>query len=139
MPTLPSRFRRPLGLAFGASLLLASLPGCIVWEIRDELVAVNEGLGQVQHRLDAVDQTNIKLDHLQAQLEDLQAQLKVLDSINASLASVDTTLKSLDRTLASVLNLVRQIDGAIPFLRFTDDEEDEPAAEPDQPPEAPGD
>ncbi len=134
MLTTRTRWGTPLGVLMLLAMLW-TLPGCIVWEIRDQLVAVNESLVDVDEKLntlEALEETNRKLATLQVQIESLQDQLEVLETIDASLSSVNTTLASLDRTLASILRIVRQIDGAIPFLRFTDDEE-EPEAD------APGD
>ena len=58
-------------LALGASLLcLAVMPGCIAWDIHDQLVTINSNVDAV---VDRVDEANKRLDTTNAELDVLQA------------------------------------------------------------------
>jgi hypothetical protein len=121
---------RVLAMAMGAA---GVLPGCVAWEIRDEMRAANARLVEVQgtivqtnERLDRVeagltrlDQTNTligtveqglgRIDSTNSSLSTLEQQLALLNSINTSLSRLDTHLAALRRTIG-------RIDSAIPFL-----------------------
>lgn len=122
---------------------LAAAPGCVVWEIRDEMRAVNTRLDQVDAslaevnaQLDGVqttlDDTNVFLESVygglgdtNSSLEDMHERLRMLRSIEESLVRLDTHLGSLRRT-------INRIDGAIPFLSLGGGDEvlDPPAQAP---------
>lgn len=110
------------GLA--ASVFLGMSSGCVVIEIRDELVAVNQNLDTVGSRLDAIE---TQLAEIEPQLEPLP-YLERLDSLE----SITTSLDDIDQHLASLRKTISSIDSAVPFLKFSDPEpepEEEPAAE----------
>ncbi len=102
-----------------AALLLVTLltlPGCIVWDIRDEMKNANAQLGDVRIGLAKLDDTNERLDKTIADLqrtnalvEGVQKQLAVLNTINISCSRLDVHLAALRRTLG-------KLDSAIPFL-----------------------
>lgn len=116
-----------------AMAMAGVLPGCVAWEIRDEMRAANARLVEVQgtivqtnERLDRVeagltrlDQTNTligtveqglgRIDSTNSSLSTLEQQLALLNSINTSLSRLDTHLAALRRTIG-------RIDSAIPFL-----------------------
>lgn len=137
---------------------LALLPGCVVWEIRDEMRGVNTRLDKVESTLQTVDAglntVNSELTDIEVQLGDVRATIdntnEYLDSVygglddtNSSLGdmqerllllrSVQTSLTNIDAHLASLRKTINRIDGAIPFLSLGGDEVVEspaPASEP---------
>lgn len=106
-----------VSILLAAPLALATLPGCIIQDIRDDLRGVNERLDRVDTRLEELRVTNETLAQLENQLELLQ--------------SIDTSLKNLDVHLASLRETIGNIDSAIPFLKISGDEPaDESQTEP---------
>lgn len=109
------------------------LPGCVAWQIRDEMraanarlidvqgtiVQTNERLDRVESGLTRLDQTNTligtveqglgRIDSTNTSLSTLEQQLALLNSINTSLSRLDTHLAALRRTIG-------RIDSVIPFL-----------------------
>ncbi len=97
--------------------ILASLPGCLAFEIRDELRLVNASMEDVKIKLDSVNSGLQKLERTNTVLADLDMKLTALETTNASLSSIDAHLASLRKTLNS-------IDSTIPFLKVSGDDED---------------
>src|SRR5262245_13841783 len=92
-------------------LLLAVLlmPGCVAWEIRDEmrnantkLTDVHSSLGATNDRLDKVDNGLGRIDATNTSLDTLHQQLALLTSIKESLARLDTHLASLRKTIGRI-------------------------------------
>lgn len=119
-------------LLVSCSTLLV-LPGCVVWEIRDELRGANKQLGEVQASLGKLDETNQSLvdtnkalDQTNKSIDDVQAGLARIDTTNSSLDGVDkrlavltpiqTSLNRLDQHLAALRRTIGRIDSVIPFL-----------------------
>lgn len=153
MPT--PRFAQRLALAVVAPTILATMPACIAWEIRDELtemnqsvdttiaelqsidgnlVAVNERLGSIDTSLAKV---NASLANIDTDLDRVARTNDLVDNANVRLKmleSVQTSLASIDKSLMSLRGTIENIDSTIPFLKFSDpgpDEEEEAAAESD--------
>ncbi|MFN7021468.1 MAG: hypothetical protein ACK4WH_09095 [Phycisphaerales bacterium] len=82
---------------------LIALPGCIAWEIRDEIRATNQHLCEVKpalvHTLHSVEETNQAIARTQAQLAEVQA---ALTQTQTHLASVHFSLKRTDGNLVAV-------------------------------------
>lgn len=116
----PMKSRIPLVAALAALLLL---PGCIVSEIRDQMVAANESLDRVELALERIDATNARLKEVETKLK----ALETMESINGSLVSIDGTLHKLDDHLASLRRTIDNIDSTIPFLSISGDSEEEEA------------
>lgn len=117
------------GAASAALLAIAPMPGCVVWEIRDEMRAANASMQEVRRQIDhtsgliaqvhgRLDQTNTLVTGVDRRLH----RLEVLDSIQASLAAVDEHLASLRRTIDNV-------DRAVPFMDVGDKAAPPPAPE----------
>lgn len=107
-------------------LLAANLPGCIVYDIRDNLVAINQSLDVIQEDLKEVQKTN-------EQLVGLDNRLVILDGMGDSLQRLDEHLLSLRKTIAN-------IDSTIPFLKLSSEsaseiEKDEANREPQAQPQ----
>lgn len=119
-------------LLLSCSTLLV-LPGCVVWEIRDELRGANKQLGEVQASLGKLDETNQSLvdtnkalAQTNKSIDDVQAGLARIDTTNSSLDGVDkrlavlapiqTSLNRLDQHLAALRRTIGRIDSVIPFL-----------------------
>jgi hypothetical protein len=119
-----------LGLLGGTAL---SMPGCVVWEIRNDLRKANTQLQDVQGSLKKLDTTNESLDKTNAQLEhtsklinEVEQGLGRIDTTNNGLSSLDkqlailkqieTSLGHLDQHLAALRRTIGRIDSAIPFL-----------------------
>lgn len=124
--------------------LLLFLPGCVVWEIRDEMRATNqhlddvkesletantamatanEGLAQANSRLDQVDEGLARLDQTNTLMNDVgqdlgrvKVQLEGVGGQLAVLDSIQTSLQRLDVHLASLRKTIGSIDSMIPFL-----------------------
>ncbi len=109
-----------LGLLGAASLLL---PGCIVGEIRDNLVLANESLARVEVQLHEVNETNAHLVELQDSLRQLATIDLSLQNVDGELDGIAESLKRLDDHLVSLRKTLRSIDSTIPFLKISDDEE----------------
>jgi hypothetical protein len=136
--------------------LLLGLPGCVVWEIRDEMRGVNSRLDVVDASLTevndeltdievqlsdvrgSIEQTNTYLDTVYGGLDDTNTSLADMQVRLALLRSVQTSLTNIDTHLASLRKTINRIDGAIPFLSLGGDEVIEtPAAEPEDGSSAP--
>lgn len=115
MLTCATHTRRLLMIASLAPLV-GALPGCIIWDIHEDLKTTNEMVASVDSRLDQVEVTN---EHLSL----MQERLEVLESIDAS-------LKKLDVHLASLRTTINNIDSTIPFLSISGDSDDEEVADP---------
>ena len=132
---VPPPFHRPhvrrRCLSIPLIAAVATLPGCGVWEIRDELASVNTRLAAVDERLGSIDE---QLQAIEPQLEPLPNldQLQTLGSITTSLEQIDAHLAALRRTISS-------LDRAVPFLKFSSEEDSEADAETpgDETPDAP--
>ncbi|MCW5758106.1 MAG: hypothetical protein KIT54_12785 [Phycisphaeraceae bacterium] len=98
-------------------VLSAHLSGCLAWEIRDELRAVNDSLDDVKIKLNSVNDGLLRLERTNTTLANLDMKLEALETTNASLSSIDAHLASLRRTL-------NNIDSTIPFLKISGDEKD---------------
>ncbi len=111
-------------------------PGCVVWEIRDEMRSANTNLADVKQTLDvansSLDEANSRLDRVEEGLtrldrtntliDSVETGLERIDTTNAELASlgklqsIDTSLSRLDVHLAAVRKTIGSIDNMIPFL-----------------------
>jgi hypothetical protein len=135
-----------------AALAAFLLPGCIVWEIRDQLKQANAQLSevngsvivthseiqQVKNRLNTMNAdlgtTNDKLLEANTKLVDVQSGLTRVDTTNSSLGTLDqqltgmqASLTRIDGHLASLSGTIGKLDGAIPFLDLGGDAPVEPA------------
>lgn len=95
-----------IGPGLAATLLM--LPGCVAFEIRDELRKTNENLAAANTQLMVA---NTELDAANAKL--LEANARLVDA-NRDLTTVNGHLGSLRNTLDN-------IDSMIPFINITDD------------------
>ncbi len=113
--------------------VLSFLPGCVVWEIRDELRGANKQLGEVQASLQKLDETNQSLvdtnkalAQTNKSIDEVQQGLARIDTTNGSLDGVDkrlavlnpiqASLTRLDVHLAALRRTIGRIDSVIPFL-----------------------
>lgn len=144
---------RPLLSLLAVLVLLPFLPGCIAWEIRDQLKTVNAQLAevngsvtvthseiqQVKNRLNTMNAdlgtTNDKLLEANTKLVDVQSGLTRVDTTNSSLGTLDQQLTSMqasltkiDGHLASLRGTIGKLDSAIPFLDLGGDAPVETAA-----------
>lgn len=119
-----------------------ALPGCIVRDIHNEMVGVNEHLTRVEIALAEIDRTNDALADLKVRLELLEKIASVdesLRSMDGQLTTIQGSLSNLDQHLASLRRTISNIDSTIPFLRISGDQPEEGEAEtpPDGPSETP--
>ena len=110
------------------TLLCANLQsGCVVREIRDEMVVSNQSISDTNELLrgirEDIDKTNAILDSLGQRLDRNMQQLEKLNTIDVSLTAIDAHLASLRKTLEN-------IDSTIPLLSFADSSEDEATTQP---------
>lgn len=98
--------------------VLATLPGCVVWDINDGIVASNGNLGRIEDELQTIsedlDQTNENLTTMEARLDSMDAQLK---SLQDQLTATNKHLESLRKT-------INNIDSTIPFLKLSGDDKE---------------
>ncbi|MFA6044809.1 MAG: hypothetical protein WC718_07485 [Phycisphaerales bacterium] len=127
----------PIIVALVVAAILSTLPGCVVWDIRDDLRKSNEQLTDVKQALDkansALDRANADLDTANERLDKVEAGLTRLDKTNAAidttnqslesldkqlalLGSINTSLGHLDQHLAAVRKTIGSIDSMIPFM-----------------------
>ena len=147
---------RPMLLLTFAAIAAFLLPGCIVWDIRDQLKQANAQLAevngsvtvthseiqQVKNRLNTMNAdlgtTNDKLLEANTKLVDVQSGLTRVDTTNSSLGTLDQQLTSMqasltkiDGHLASLRGTIGKLDSAIPFLDLGGDDTEELASERD--------
>jgi hypothetical protein len=134
--TIPARIRPALAHVWitrvsVTALILLTLPGCIVRDIRDEMVTSNQSIADTNRLLQGiredVDRTNEILSSLEGRLDRQFEQLQRLESVDGSLTAIDAHLASLRKTLEN-------IDSTIPLLSFADSSEDEATTQPETPP-----
>ncbi len=105
---------------------VCSLPGCVVWEIRDEMRRSNDQLTTVYFGIDetkqAIDHTNKRLDQTNDRLNEVNEGLTRLDRTNVliddvqrGLGRIDTTNTSLD-SLQAQLALLRSMNVSMSHL-----------------------
>jgi septal ring factor EnvC (AmiA/AmiB activator) len=101
---------------------IAALPGCVVWDINDGIIASNGNLGQIESGLneigDELGETNTNLQSVEARLTSMDEQLKALQ----------TQLDSTNKHLESLRKTINNIDSTIPFLKLSGDDEEEQEA-----------
>ena len=100
----------PTNKILRALILISVVPaasGCVVWDIKNNLEAVNA-------KLDKID---THLSQLQTDIEPLQ-ELDKLESISGSLTPIEEHLNSLRKTIAN-------IDSTIPLLNISGDDDEE--------------
>ncbi len=101
---------------------IAILPGCVVWDINDGIIASNGNLGQIESGLteigDELGETNSNLQSVEARLASMDEQLKALQ----------TQLDSTNKHLESLRKTINNIDSTIPFLKLSGDDEEEQEA-----------
>ncbi|MCA9274731.1 MAG: hypothetical protein KDA29_01770 [Phycisphaerales bacterium] len=109
---------RTLILFLGLAGALAILPGCVVWDINDGIVASNGNLGRIEGELQAINeelgQTNENLTTVEARLDSMDQQLK---SLQDQLTATNKHLESLRKT-------INNIDSTIPFLKLSGDDKE---------------
>lgn len=116
MPTIPPlRSLRPRRWA--AALLTICgcatfLPGCIAWEIRDELRTANYRISSLQTELEELQRTNQRL-------EVVRQQLLILERIQISLSN-------LDEHLAAVRVVISSMSSMMSLFDFSEDEPVDP-------------
>lgn len=119
---------RPLLLSVSLAVAAVTMPGCIVEDIRDQMVLINEQMTQIDAHLVAVDRRLEKLDTIDTSLESIDTSLTTVDQ---ELDGIAVTLTALDKHLASLRRTLSNIDSTIPFLKLSDDEEVEDTPEAD--------
>ena len=109
---------------YPAALLAACcaiMPGCIAWEIRDEMRTANYRISSLQTELEELQRTNQRL-------ELVRTQLLILERIQISLAN-------LDEHLAAVRVVISSMSSMMSLFDFSEEEptglEGDAATEPD--------
>lgn len=112
------------------------LPGCVVWEIRDEmrnvhaqldevnaeLTGVNTSLESVQIQLAMLEQTRDRLIQVEGGLGQTNTSLSSLEQQLQLLRSIEASLGNLDAHLLSLRKSIQGINRVVPFLNFGGDE-----------------
>ncbi len=150
----------PLCVALIVGAIVSTLPGCVVWEIRDDLRKSNEQLTDVKQALDkangALDKANADLETANQRLDKVEVGLTRLDKTNAAidttnrsldtlqrqlaaLESIDKSLGHLDQHLAAVRKTIGSIDSMIPFMDLGGGPDDTGVATAAPAPPPPGD
>lgn len=102
-----------------AALLLCALlmPGCIVDEIRTNIVRVNDQMDTISNQLDELLGKLGSLDRLQG-IDDSLA------SVERDLGEVEQSLAATNEHLLSLRNTINNIDSTIPFLKLSGDDDE---------------
>lgn len=79
------------------------MPGCIVWEIRDELRTANYRISSLQTELEELQRTNQRL-------ELVRTQLLILERIQLSLANLDDHLSAVRVLISSMSSMMSLFD-----------------------------
>lgn len=126
MPTpCPNRaLRSRLIAAAMLTLCSALMPGCVAYEIRDELRTTNFRLSSLETQLEELQRTNQRL-------ELVRTQLQILESIRVSLANLDEHLSAVRVVISSMSSMMAMFD-------FSPDEPAQPGEGDPQDPDAPG-
>lgn len=114
-------------LVFAAAAM--GMPGCIAWEIRDEIRATNQHLCEVTPALamtlHSVDQTNREIAKTQVLLAEVQAALastqKQIDELHASLKTTDGTVAGVAGTLGNTNPVLTDLSAELERLRMLND------------------
>lgn len=75
--------------------VLASLPGCLAYEVRNELRGANETLEEIELRLSSLNDSLQKIERTNTLLSDLDISLQSLEATNASLAAIEEHLAAI--------------------------------------------
>ena len=107
---------------FTLSIAWVAMPGCVVWDINDGILASNDNLGRIEDELNAIDEglgtTNENLGTVEARLTSMDKQLN----------SLQTQLDATNKHLESLRKTINNIDQTIPFLSISGDDEEEQEA-----------
>lgn len=122
------------------ALLVPTLSGCVVGQIRDDLAATRAGVERLEALTPALERTSVALEQSNRQLALLHAELtearRALEGVPPRLDEANTHLKlsteqlassrpmmaslqKLDESLVALRKMVENIDHAIPLLSFT--------------------
>lgn len=105
-----------------SAITLLIMPGCVVWDINDGILASNDNLGRIEDELQSIDEglidTNENLETVESRLASMDEQLK---SLQSQLTATNAHLESLRKT-------INNIDSTIPFLKLSGDDEEEQEA-----------
>jgi hypothetical protein len=104
---------------------LPFLPGCIAWEIRDEVRSTNQHLCEVKpalvHTLHAVEETNQKIALTQEQLAAMQAEIvktqAMLTTVEAAMRQTDEHLVAVGGTLGATNPTLVELDGGLERMK----------------------
>ena len=103
----------------------ACAPGCIVAEIRDELLTSNESLRRSNQALAESNATLVQVrDELQGanqRLDSVEQRLATSHDGQAVLDSIAASLKAIDAHLATLRQTIENIDSRVPLVDFADD------------------
>jgi uncharacterized protein (DUF3084 family) len=131
-----------IAATIGLGCAISSMPGCIAWDIHEEMQKTNAQLADVKADLQLINQTlegvkgdlartNTTLEGVKGELAttnttmaDVQGRLAVLDPIQTSLLSLDDSLKT-----------VKGLIEKIPFVGGGDGEEQPDGAAPSTQPD----
>ncbi len=94
-------------------MLFVFLPGCVVWDIRNELRQTNAHVAAVQEKLGA---TNDKLSGVDDRLTGTNHSLTAVEEQLNLLRSMNQSMGRLDEHLASLRKTIGAIDSMIPFM-----------------------
>lgn len=101
------------GLVVVLAAVAGAMPGCVFWEIRDDLRTTNGKLVQVQSDLDrankGLDSANTAIATANTNLDKVETGLKRLDQTNTLIDGVGQGLGRIDRTNLSLTDLEKQL------------------------------
>ncbi|HYD02356.1 MAG TPA: hypothetical protein VEB22_14100 [Phycisphaerales bacterium] len=100
--------------AFFAVALLPALPGCVAYEIRDELRASNASFRELARSREELESSNRQLAQVNRELAEVN---KRLAESSSRLVEVEKRLTVIDRNLGYISSAVDTADRALPFVK----------------------
>ncbi len=101
------------------SSLLAVLPGCIAWEIRDEIRTTNRHLCEVEpalvHTLHGIEETNRRIAEVHAAIQATQSQLA---DVQSELGKTEARLIAVSGTLDQTNPKLNNLDDGLERMRI---------------------
>jgi septal ring factor EnvC (AmiA/AmiB activator) len=96
---------------------LPVLPGCVAYEIRDELRTSNASFAELSLSREQLEESNRQLTAVNRQLAEVNRQLA---ESSARLTEVEKRMAGIDSNLGYIRSAVKTADKLVPFVKVPD-------------------